>query len=321
MSLPMKNFWQNLPRPFLVQAPMESVTDTVFRQTLAKAGKPDVFFTEFTNTDGLQSKGQEEVGKRLKFTQIERPLIAQLWGNDPKKYQESAKMIIDMGFDGIDINMGCPIIKGSCASLIKNPQLAKEIIRTTQEAAGDLPVSVKTRLGFSKLQTEEWIGFLLELDLDALTVHGRTKAEMSKVDAHWDEIGKVVKLRDAMKKKTVIIGNGDVLSYQDALEKYKTYGVDGIMIGRGIFHNLWVFNKDRDPATIPVKEKLEMMIEHVTLFDKTWGQKKPLEMLKKFYKVYVSGMDNASEIRMQLMACKTKDETVTMINDLIQKLP
>ena len=119
-SLAMKNFWQNLPKPFLVQAPMESVTDTVFRQILAKAGKPDVFFTEFTNTDGLLSKGQEEVGKRLKFTQSERPLIAQLWGNDPKKYQESAKMIIGMGFDGIDINMGCPIIKGSCASLIKS---------------------------------------------------------------------------------------------------------------------------------------------------------------------------------------------------------
>ena len=141
---------------------------------------------------------------------------------------------------------------------------------------------------------------------------------MSKVDAHWDEIGKVVKLRDTMKKKTAIIGNGDVLSYADALEKHKEYGVDGIMIGRGIFHNLWVFNKDRDPATIPVKEKLEMMIEHITLFDKTWGQKKPLEMLKKFYKVYVSGMHDASNIRMQLMACKTKDETVNMINELIK---
>ena len=223
----MSSFWINLKKPVLIQAPMEDVTDTVFRQIITKCGKPDVFFTEFTNVEGMCSPGRKQVGKRLKFTNIEHPIVAQIWGNNPKNYFETAKLIKKMGFDGIDINMGCPeksvIKKGSCAALINNHSLAKEIILATRKGAGGLPISVKTRIGIKNIQTAEWASFLLKLKLDALIIHGRTVAEMSDFPAHWDEIGKVVKLRNELKIKTLIVGNGDVKDLDDAIAKYEKY--------------------------------------------------------------------------------------------------
>lgn len=314
----MKNIWLSLKRPFLVQAPMENVTDSVFRQIIGKAGKPDLFFTEFTNTDGLLSKGYDKVSKRLQFTEIERPIIAQIWGNKPESYFEVAKLITTLGFDGIDINMGCPdhaiVARGSCGGLIQNPTLAKEIIQATKEGAKSasrrIPVSVKTRIGYSKIQTEEWIGFLLTQDIAALIVHGRTVKEMSKVPAHWDEIGKVVSLRNEMNCKTIIIGNGDVETYQEAMEKAKEYGLDGIMIGRGIFHNLWIFNPSLSPEKISPEEKLKMLIEHLTLFDNTWGKNRNFDIMKKFYKIYLSGSHEANELRLKLMEFGNAKDTL-----------
>lgn len=313
----MKSFWNNLKKPILIQAPMEDVTDTVFRQIIAKCGKPDLFFTEFTNVEGMCSAGRDKVGKRLKFIESEKPIVAQIWGNDPKNYLETAKLIKDMGFDGIDINMGCPeksiVKKGSCAALINNHSQAREIILATREGAGGLPISAKTRIGVKNIQTEKWASFLLDLKLDALTIHGRTVAEMSDVPAHWDEIGKVVKLRNSLKLKTLIIGNGDVKSLSDAMEKYEKHKVDGLMIGRGIFHNLWVFNKNINPENISYKEKLKLLIEHITLFDETWGKSKNFSIMKKFYKIYISGIPNAGDFRMELMKFKTADETLKFL--------
>lgn len=315
----MKNFWQTLPEPFFALAPMENVTDTAFRQTVIRAGRPDIFFTEFTSTDGICSKGFKGVRHRLVFEKNEHPIMAQIWGNTPEHYFQSAKLLKKMGFDGIDINMGCPVRgvvkKGFCGGLINNPELAKQIIQATKDGAGNLPVSVKTRIGYGKIQTEVWAKFLLEQNIDALTIHGRTVSEMAKVPAHWDEIGKVVALRNKLKKSTVIIGNGDVESYEDALEKYKTYGVDGIMVGRGIFHNLWLFSK-RDLQTIPQQEKIEMLINHISLFEKTWKKQKPFEIMKKFYKTYLSGFPNASDTRLQLMQLKTPQETIDFLSRL-----
>lgn len=300
---------------------MEDVTDTVFRQIIAKCGKPDVFFTEFTNVEGMCSPGRDKVGKRLIFTNNEKPIVAQIWGNNPKNYFETAKLIKTMGFDGIDINMGCPekpvIKKGSCAALINNHQLASEIILATREGAGSLPISVKTRIGIKDIQTEEWLGFLLGLNLDALIIHGRTVAEMSDVPAHWDEIEKVVKLRDRMKVKTLIIGNGDVKDLKDAMEKYKKYKVDGIMVGRGIFNNLWLFDKNVNPANISYQEKLKLLIEHITLFDKTWGKNKNFSIMKKFYKIYISGRPDATIVRGKLMEFKTASETLKFLKEKI----
>jgi tRNA-dihydrouridine synthase len=299
---------------------MENVTDTVFRRIVARCGGPDLFFTEFTNTEGLCSKGYERVRRNLEFTDAERPIIAQIWGNKPEYYFQTAKMLVKMGFDGIDINMGCPerkIVKnGSCGGLIRNPGLAREIIQATKEGAGSasrrIPVSVKTRIGLAKIETEEWTGFLLEQDIAALTVHGRTVKEMSKVPCHWDEIGKVVALRDQMKRDTFIVGNGDVLSREEGLEKCERYGVDGIMIGRGVFRNLWVFNTDDSP-TPSYKEKLRLLIDHISLFRETWGQEKNFEIMKKFYKVYLSGSFEANE----LMQMHKAEETVARVKEEI----
>ncbi|MDO8657117.1 MAG: tRNA-dihydrouridine synthase [Candidatus Levybacteria bacterium] len=321
----MNNFWQKIKKPFLVQAPMDDVTDVVFRQILADVSRPDVFFTEFTNTDSLNSKGLEKTIHRLKFTEKQHPIVAQIWGNKPENYLKTAKLLKKLGFDGIDINMGCPdrviVKKGCCSGLINNPQLAKEIILATKEGADGLAVSVKTRLGYDNLQTQEWISFLLENKLDALTVHGRIALEMSKYPADWEEIAKAVKIRNATKSKTIIIGNGDVKTIKEAHEKHEKYGVDGIMIGRGIFTNLWVFDKNINPENILFKEKLKLLLQHIELFKNTWGNSKNFEMLKKYYKIYISGVENAQNIRTDLMKIKTIGQTKEFILDLIKTQP
>lgn len=318
------NIWQTLDRPIFALAPMEDVTDTVFRRIVASCGRPDMFFTEFTSADGICSPGKDHVIRRLKYTDDERPLIAQIWGKHPERYKESAQLIADMGFDGIDINMGCPdaaIIKqGCCSALIENPTLASEIIHATKEGAQGLPVSVKTRIGFKIKKTEEWLSFLLEHDLAALTVHGRTAAEMSKVPAQWEEIAKAVKIRNQMNKDTIILGNGDVKSYQEGLERVQETGVDGIMIGRGIFHNPWIFDKNVEPVNVPVRERLELLIRHVELFDETWGSSKNFDILKKFFKIYVSEFPNAHELRSELMLMRNAQEVIPRVKQYLQTL-
>ena len=204
----MNGFWDNLTRPITALAPMEDVTDTVFRRIVVRCGPPDVFFTEFTNADGLCSRGRDAVIHRLRFTEEERPIVAQIWGNNPEHYRTVCSQIRDMGFDGIDINMGCPVRKivktGACSALIDNPPLAREIIIATMEGAGETPVSIKTRMGFTKRRTEEWSSFLLDLKPAVLTMHGRIAKDMSDVPADWQEIGKVVRIRDATGSNTLI---------------------------------------------------------------------------------------------------------------------
>jgi tRNA-dihydrouridine synthase len=317
----MQSIWQNLPHPFFVQAPMEGVSDTVFRQVLLETGTPDVFFTEFTNVDGLCSSGNPDAMRRLQHTAYEKPIIAQLWGNTPENYSPAVKIVKDLGFDGVDINMGCPdreiVKKGYCSGLINNRNLAREIILATKEAAGDLSVSVKTRIGYDKIITEDWIGFLLEHKLKALIVHGRTTREMSKVETHWDEIGRAVELRNRIAPKTIIIGNGDIESREEGIAKCEKYKCDGVMIGRGILHNLWIFNNNSiTPETISHTTKIKMLIHHLELFEKTWGSNKDWNALKKFYKVYVADFPNASDLRMKLMEFKNAAETIKYLSGL-----
>lgn len=316
----MNNFWNNLKKPIMILAPMEDVTDVVFREIVVSCARPDVFFTEFTNCDGLMSEGFDEVSKRLKFTENQRPIVAQVWGKSPENYFKAAKLIKEMGFDGIDINMGCPVrdvvAQGSCSALINNHKLAEEIIEATLKGADGLPVSVKTRLGFRKIQTEEWFSFLLHFDLAEITVHGRVASEMSKLPANWEEIGKVAKLRDELRPKTLIIGNGDVTNYKEALEKCEKFGVDGVMIGRGIFNNLFAFDKSENPHVATKEELLNKLREHVILFDKTWGKKKDFNIMKKFFKIYVTGFPGASDLRAKLMEAKSKDEVLQIVDEL-----
>lgn len=308
----MKNFWQKLPKPFFILAPMEDVTDTAFRQVVAKVGKPDVFFTEFVNVDGLFSAGYDKVIPRLKFSKIEHPLVAQVWGTKLNNFTKAAKLISKMGFDGIDINMGCPqksvIKQKTCSALIKNPKKAGEIFKATKKGAGWLPVSIKTRIGFSEIQTEKWLGFLLKLKPAVLTIHGRTVKEQSKVPAHWEEIGKVVKMRDELNVETLIVGNGDIKNYQDGLDKVKKYGVNGIMIGRGVFQNPWIFNSKIDILKIIPEQRIKILLDHVKIFQKTWVEKKDFNIMKKFFKVYIQGFKGASEIRAKLMEARNAKE-------------
>jgi len=314
----MKNFWKQLPKPFSVLAPMEDVTDIVFRQVIEEIASPDVFFTEFVNCEGLMSEGRNAIIHRLdKSNNKQHPIVAQIWGINPSNYKEVAKMIREMGFDGIDINMGCPqkkIIKaGACASLINNPNLAKEIIQATKEGAKDIPVSVKTRIGFNKIKTEEWISFLLEQDIAALTVHLRTAKEMSKVDAHWDEMNKVVALRNKIAPETIIIGNGDVKDFQDIVSKNKQYGMEGGMIGRGIFTNSQAFSKEDVTIELTEKQRVDLCKKHITLFANQWGNTKKYDLLKKYYKIYIQGFDGAKDLRINLMNTKTYEEALNTL--------
>lgn len=302
------SIWAELKKPFFVLAPLDDVSDTVFRQVVSRAAKPDLFFTEFTNVDGYFSPGQDSVGRKLRWdSNVEQPLIAQIWGKNPENYYKMAEELTKKGFAGIDINMGCPeksVVKsGNGAGIIGDYERAEIIIKAVQEGtAGKLPVSVKTRIGINTIITEEWASFLLRQGLAALTIHGRTAREMSKVPAHWDEIGKVVKLRNKLAPGTKVIGNGDVLSRVQGLELVKQWGVDGIMIGRGIFQNIHVF--EAEPKEHSAEELIDILVYHLDLHERTWAGQKHFEPLKKFFKIYVNGFANASAMRAELMECK-----------------
>lgn len=245
----MNNFWEKLPKPFFALAPMADVTDTAFRRIITKYGKPDVLWTEFVSADGLGSPGREVLKRDLQYSDGEHPIVAQLFSSHPQKMREAAKLCAELGFDGIDINMGCPdrsIEKqGAGAAMIKTPEQAKLIIEAVKEgikdAGKDIPVSVKTRVGYNNVQIKEWIPFLLTQDISALIVHARTRKELSGVPAHWEYIKEVVAIRDNMKVKTKIVGNGDVRDVAHGRALAEQTGCDGIMIGRAIFGNPWLF--------------------------------------------------------------------------------
>lgn len=318
----MNNFWQTLPQPFLALAPMEDVTDTVFRQLVIACARPDVCFTEFVNVDGMYSPGLSHVRQRLRFTDMERPLVAQIWGINPQYFYKAARELVDMGFAGIDLNFGCPekkiVKKGACIALINNRPLATEIIQATKEGAGSkIPLSIKTRTGLDKAITQEWVTFLLKHRIDALTVHGRTAKVLSDVPADWDEIGKAVGVRDKLGVKTLIIGNGDVRDRIHALEFAHQYRVDGVMIGRGIFHNLWAFSNSsvsQSQVRPDVKLRMKLLLLHCQLFKKTWKDKKPFHVLKKYFKIYLSGFAGAKDLRIQLMKTNTVAEVKTTLS-------
>ena len=305
------NFWKVLKKPFWVLAPMEDVTDTVFRRVILKAGRPEVFFTEFTSVEGLDSRGRDQVAKRLKYHESERPVVAQIWGRTPEKFYKAAEHIKELGFDAIDINMGCPakeVLKQGCGAKLSEPgnrQLVAEIIAATKEGGG-MSVSVKTRLGNKQVE-EGWMEFLLSQNIDALTVHGRTAKEMSLVPAKWEEIAKVVKLRDSMGVETLIIGNGDIKSKDD--NRVLESGVDGAMVGRGIFENPWLFASEN-----PEREKnLKLLKYHLDLWSEVWGENKDYSILKKFFKIYVKGWDGAAELRARMMETRSMSEVLTIL--------
>ncbi len=305
----MSDFYQKLPKPFFALAPMEDVTDIVFRQVIARAGRPDLFYTEFTNTKSLDHKlGQVSALRRLKFLPKEQPLVAQIWGSEPEYFAKASHRLKQMGYQAIDINTGCPdkaVVKsGGGSSLIKNPELTAKIIEATRTSG--LPVSVKTRLGFSKVEEwRDWISFLLEQNLPLLTIHLRTRKEMSKVPAHFELIPEILALRDKIAPQTLIAINGDIEDKQHGLELYKQYQFDGVMIGRGVFASPYCFTNKK-----PSKEELINLLNyHLDLFDQhNQDGKRKYAPLKKFFKIYINNFKGAKDLRIKLMNTKNTAE-------------
>lgn len=311
----MNNFWNDLPRPFFVLAPMEAVTDVVFRHVIAAAAPPDVFFTEFTNAASYCSEaGAHSTRGRLAFTPDEQPIVAQIWGNNPEHFKQMSIGLAEQGFAGIDINMGCPdktVVKGgSCSALIRQPELAAELIASAK--AGGLPVSVKTRLGYSSTdEWREWLTHLLRQDIVNLTIHLRTRREMSKVPAHFELIPEIKQLRDEIAPHTLLTINGDIRDRAHGEELTKQYGIDGIMIGRGVFHNPFAFRESEEKeGSEPRGELLALLRLHLDLFDTYSRELEPrkYEPLKRFFKIYIRDFPGASDLREQLMHTKSTDE-------------
>jgi tRNA-dihydrouridine synthase len=315
----MNNFWNDLPKPFFILAPMEAVTDIVFRQTIAKAARPDVFFTEFVNTNSYCSpKGQHSTRGRLAFAKDEQPIVAQIWGKTPEYFREMAQGLKELGFSGIDINMGCPakdVVKGGAGSgLIRTPELAAEIIAATKESG--LPVSVKTRLGDIRIdEWKEWLTHILKQDVVNLTIHLRTRKEMSKVDAHFELIPEIKALRDEIAPNTLLTINGDIRDRTHGLELVEKYGVDGVMIGRGIFANPFAF-AEAVPDESRQDQLLDLLNYQLDLFDKYNEELEPrkFDPLKRYFKIYVRDFAGASELREKLMHTKTTSEVRQLLH-------
>ena len=337
---------------------MADVTDAAFRRLISTYGKPDVMWTEFVSANGLMSKGREILSRDLEYAEIERPIVAQLFSSDPVMMEGAAKLAAELGFDGIDINMGCPdktIEKqGAGAAMIKDPAAAIVVIDAAKRgiaAAGrDIPLSVKTRVGYNAVQIDEWIPLLLSSGIAALTVHARTRKDLSLVPAQWEYLKQVVALRDQIAPETVIIGNGDVVSLADGRAKAHSSGVDGVMVGRALFGNPWFFDASREvTATLPkrsifykvpilkkffdtkraapmsatkpitTKERLMVLVEHTKLFEELLGDIKSFAIMKKHYKAYCTGFKGAKELRIQLMETKNSGEVQDAVNAFLTK--
>jgi nifR3 family TIM-barrel protein len=322
-----ETFWNKLPRPFIVLAPMADVTDAAYRKILTTRGRPDALWTEFVSADGLLhagDTGRERLLMDLRFSETERPIIAQFFTADQKAMHEAAKLACAMGFDGIDINMGCPdrtIEKQKAgAALIKDPARARGVLRAAMEGAGDLPVSVKTRLGYNEDVLDTWLPELLAEKPAAVTIHARTRKEMSKVPARWARIARAVEIRDAVSPETLIIGNGDVVDIPDAQKKSAETGCEGVMLGRAIFANPWVFAKDADRPRDP-KERFEAALEHTLVFREMFQGIKSFATMKKHYKAYINNFEGAAVIRGELMALMDFDEAIEALESLIRTYP
>ncbi|HCY7637891.1 TPA: tRNA-dihydrouridine synthase [Staphylococcus aureus] len=313
-----ENFWSELPRPFFILAPMEDVTDIVFRHVVSEAARPDVFFTEFTNTESFcHPEGIHSVRGRLTFSEDEQPMVAHIWGDKPEQFRETSIQLAKMGFKGIDLNMGCPVAnvakKGKGSGLILRPDVAAEIIQATK--AGGLPVSVKTRLGYYEIdEWKDWLKHVFEQDIANLSIHLRTRKEMSKVDAHWELIEAIKNLRDEIAPNTLLTINGDIPDRKTGLELAEKYGIDGVMIGRGIFHNPFAFEKE--PREHTCKELLDLLRLHLSLFNKYEKDEiRQFKSLRRFFKIYVRGIRGASELRRQLMNTQSIAEARALLDE------
>jgi tRNA-dihydrouridine synthase len=350
-----QNFWAELPKPFFVLAPLANVTDAAFRRIIAKYSKPAgpaVFYTEFVSADGLalaNPEGRAKLMRDLLYSEAERPIVAQFFTSNPAHIEAAAKLAQDLGFDGVDINMGCPDKsvekQGGGAALIKTPRIARELIRAAKRGAPNLPISVKTRLGYNKDTLEEWLPELLTEEPAALILHARTRKEMSAVPARWSQVKRAVEIRNEMQKdktvKTLILGNGDLADLEDAKQKVQESGADGAMLGRAIFGKPWLFAGEQEKNILSQKSsglpsdpragsagqtfaqehfspalevRLDIAVEHAKLFEKLLGDIKNFAIMKKHFKAYAEGFPGAKELRVQLMETSSAKEIEEIIH-------
>ena len=333
---PTYGFWKRLideklskGETLTVLAPMADVTDIAFRSMIAKYSKPygpDVIWTEFVSANGLCSKGRDVLKRDLEFTEIERPIVAQLFTAEPEHMKQAAALCRELGFDGIDINMGCPdksIEKQKAGAYhMKDWKNAQAVIRAAQEGAVDIPVSVKTRIGYNKVEFMEWLPKILECNIPTLTVHLRTRKEMSLVPAHWELMPEIVKLVRDMTGEvkdggTIVLGNGDITSVTEGKKKAKETGADGVMVGRGIFGTPWFFDEETFNKGKSVEERLRICVEHSKLYEEKLGDIKSFAIMKKHYKAYVNGFDGAKELRMKLMDCTNAQEVERCVEEYL----
>lgn len=339
----MKNFWQQLPRPFFALAPLANVTDAAFRRTIAKyskveGGAPYVTWTEFVSADGLALAPEEGRAKLLRdliYTEAERPIVAQFFTANPEHMEKAAALAQELGFDGVDINMGCPdktIEKqGAGAKLIMTPKVAQALVAAGKRGAPNLPVSVKTRLGYNKDILDEWLPMLLEAQPAAVTIHARTRKEMSKVPARWERVARAVQIRNELGSETLILGNGDVLDIEDAKRKAAESGADGVMLGRAVFGRPWLFSsagaelpgqkssgRFAQPDYLSAQFRLRVLVEHTKLFEELLGDIKSFAIMKKHFKAYAEGFPGAKELRMELMEAQNAAEVEQKIGEFLK---
>ncbi|MGH7798028.1 MAG: tRNA dihydrouridine synthase [Candidatus Binatia bacterium] len=297
-------FWHDIPKPIIGLSPMDGVTDASFRYITAKHGGPDVTLTEFVN---IQSAlySLHTLLKDFTYCELERPVVAQIYGKTPELFYKVAHVVCELGFDGLDINMGCPAKKvaasGCGAALIRTPDLAREIIRATQQGIKDwqggqslsdlgfgkdaieqikaanrqrnaetgpldrrlIPVSVKTRLGYDRNVIDDWLSTLLTEKPAAISLHGRTLEQGYKGAADWDAIARAVEIAEG--SGVLIFGNGDVQDLRDAYRRVRQTGVDGILIGRSAQGDPWLF-REKDAVKRALRCDDELML-HATPVD------------------------------------------------------
>ncbi len=337
-NLPPRGFWKKLYNEKVAKgeiltalAPMADVTDTAFREMMALhsrtgevGGGPDVTWTEFVAADGLASPGREVLKRDLEYTEKERPIIAQLFTSSPETMKVAVTLCRELGFDGVDINMGCPVDvigkQGAGAKLITTPLLAVEIVKAAQEVAGDMPVSVKTRIGYNKVEYRDWLPHLLDTKIPALTLHLRTRKEMSAVPAHWElgrEISDFVRAYAGSVEEggPLLLGNGDIKSVREGRRLSQEAGFDGFMVGRSVFGCPWFFDEEAFEKGKSKEEMLRISLAHVRLFEKKLGDIKSFAIMKKHYKAYCNGFDGAKELRIKLMECKDGNEIEKTIKE------
>ncbi|MGZ9204868.1 MAG: tRNA dihydrouridine synthase [Nitrospira sp.] len=362
------SFWLNLPRPIIGLSPMDGVTDACFRSVIAQQGKPDVSFTEFTHVHDV-CHGPEIQLETLLYSERERPIVAQLYGKDPALFYLAAQAVCELGFDGLDINMGCPsksvASSGSGAGLIRNQELARTIMQAakrgiedwasgqTLEQAGfkstrvamferlnqrrgkagptprrQLPLSVKTRIGYDSVTVEAWVEELLREQPAVISLHGRTLQQMYRGLADWSAIARAVALVKGT--GTLLLGNGDIQCLDDIAGRVRETGVDGVLVGRGVLGAPWFFRSieqarvrgrgmngadvGRDPGEVSLNERFALLVDHAQQFQALVGEKQFYRM-RKHLGWYCKGFPHAASLRAQMVRVSSVEELRALLEE------